>query len=107
MEGVEFVNINILDDTEKEILNRLTEKHHEKIKRLLGNISSVVLHLKEYKNSKKEIKKRKYSISVRIIAPGAYFESSAFNWKLDKALNEVFTKIEREIQHKFHKASVS
>ena len=96
-EIIQFIGVKDLDEPEQALVNKLATEHHAKIKRALRNITSLVVHIKQYSKTGKE---HKYSIHVRAIAPTRIFESTASEWDLAKSLHKAFNEIEHEIQHK-------
>jgi hypothetical protein len=97
---IEFVGLSELDEEEKEVLNNLSTEYYPKIKRLLKNVTSLVVHVKAYK---KKGTKQKYSLHVRAIAPTRAFESTkAHGWDLAMVLHKSFLDIEKQIKHKLH-----
>jgi len=100
LEPIQIIGIKELDESDRNIVNKLANEYFLKIKRELQNITSLIVHIKCYK---KEGKKKKYSINTRAIAPTRMFESSkAADWDLARTLHKSFKDLEREIQHKLH-----
>ena len=109
MDNIKVINADILDNHEKDIMNHVLDKHYKKISRLMDNFDSIILHVKENnlsKNQKKSDrpKKKNYIFKLRVVFGKDVFESSNDSWDLGKALNEVFQKVEREIEHKFRES---
>lgn len=99
MEAIQYIGIDQLDDTEKQVLDKLSAEYYEKIQRMLKNETSIVIHVKEYE---KQGSRKKYSLHVRAIAPTVIFESSnASDWDLARTLHKAFNDIEKQIEHRF------
>ena len=47
-EVIQFVGITVLPATDQAILNDLSTEYYEKIRRAIKNLTSLVVHLKEY-----------------------------------------------------------
>jgi len=102
MEQIKIVGIKELDDKEVKTVNRLAKEYYGKIQRAIKNITSLVIHVKTYNITGK---RKKYAITVKVMAPTKSFDSKAAEWKLAKALHMAFNKIERMIEHRFHDVS--
>jgi len=99
MEQIEIIGIKELDDKEIKTVNRLAREYYGKIQRAIKNITSLVIDVKSYE---KTGNRKKYSVSLKVVAPTRTFDSKAAEWKLAKALHMVFNKVERMIEHRFH-----
>ena len=99
MEQIEIIGIKELDDKEIKTVNRLAREYYGKIQRAIKNITSLVIDVKSYE---KTGNRKKYSVSLKVVAPTRTFDSKAAEWKLAKALHIVFNKVERMIEHRFH-----
>ena len=99
MEQIKIIGIKELDDSEVEIVNRLAKEYYNKIQRAIKNITSFVIHVKSYE---KTGNRKKYSVSLKVVAPTRTFDSKAADWELAKALHMAFNKVERMIEHRFH-----
>lgn len=99
-ENIRYIGIKQLKEEEKTRINELSSEYYPKIKRLVRNITSLIIHVKEYE---KEGTKIKYSLHVRLIMPGKTIEScKSHDWNLAKALHKSFNGLITEIQHTFH-----
>ncbi len=96
-EIIQFIGLNDLEMPEQALVNKLATSYHEKIRRQLSNMTSLVVHIKIHKKTGTH---HKYSLHARALAPSKMFESTATDWDLAKALHKVFIEMEREIQHK-------
>lgn len=103
MEHIQFIGLNELEDVDQQMVQTLATEYYGKIQRELKNLTSVVIHIKDYG---KGGHRQKYSVHVRVIAPTKVFESSksrdAAHWDIASAIHSAFKNIEREIQHEFH-----
>lgn len=99
MEPIQVVGIEILDEQERGITNKLVNEYYQKIFRELKNITSVTVHLKAHTKGGKQ---RKFDIRVKAIAPTRIFEAQESDWDLARTLHRVFKNVERQIQHKLH-----
>ena len=82
----------------KEDFQKLWGEYSKKIERKLKNIESCKIHLKEYSPGGKT----KFSIHVLVTYAGKAMEADAWDWDLNRTFHKVFTKIEQEVEHKFH-----
>lgn len=99
MEPIQVVGIELLDDQEKIIANKIINEYYPKIVRELKNITSVTVHLKAHT---KGGMRKKFDVRVKASAPTRIFESQESDWDLARTLHRVFRNMEREIQHKLH-----
>ena len=99
MEPIQVTGIDLLDNMEKAIANKLVNEYYQKIFRELKNITEVTLHIKTWT---KGGKRKKFDIRIKAIAPTRIFEAQESDWDLARTLHRVFRNIEREIQHKLH-----
>ncbi|MBI2650889.1 hypothetical protein HYX01_00255 [Candidatus Woesearchaeota archaeon] len=100
MQQIQIIGVRDLDEMEIESINRIANRHYQKIQRELKNDISIKLHIKSHK---KEGKQKKYSMHVKVITPTRTFASTkAFDWKLENALHKSFTDVMKIIQHSLH-----
>ena len=100
MEQIQFIGVAKLPPEQQAVVQKLSTEYYGKIKRSVRNLTSMVVHIKEYK---KEGTRHKYSIHVRVICPSQIFESTkASDWELERVLHKSFKDVEREIQHQLH-----
>lgn len=97
-EIIQFIGVKELEKPEADIVRKLATEYHDKIKISLNNLTSLVVHIKQYSKGGKQ---RKYSIHLRAIAPTRIFESTESDWDLAKTLHSAFKDIERQIEHSF------
>jgi len=91
--------VELLNEREKQLVNRLLNEYYGKIHRQLKNEVSFEVHIKTYQ---KEGKAKKFSINVRAVFGRAVFEANADDWDLARCVHKVMNKIMNEIEHKFH-----
>lgn len=95
-ETIQFIGLNELGQLEQGSINSLVPKYLEKIKRLIYNINSIHIHIKQYK--KKE-HSSKYSLNVKISIPIKTFEAEKSDWDIAKATHQCFKALINEINH--------
>ncbi len=96
---IQTKGFELLDENEKRDFNELFEKYSQKIERKLKGISSIVIHLKEYR---KLGSRKKFSIHAKFVYSGKMFEADAFDWDFKRTVHKIFRKIEEELEHRFH-----
>lgn len=99
MKEVEIKGSEKLTKEEQEIANKILNNFHPKIQRIVKAPLSLKLYVKEYE---KDGKGKKYSTNLEIRFSGKKMTSSSFDYNLSKAIRDSLTKIENEIEHKFH-----
>lgn len=98
MEPIEINGIELLNDEEKKIANKLLNEYYPKIQRQIKNKTSLRAYFKKYDKEGRE----KYSIDIDVVAPGKIFQTKAFDWTLAKALHKVLNKMMNKIEHTLH-----
>ena len=97
-EVIQFVGISDLSAENQEIINKISSEEFVKIKRLLEDIVSFVVHIKVYS---KNGSKAKFALHIRVISPIRDFEScKSHDWDLTRVLRESFEDLHRQIEHK-------
>lgn len=91
--------VKILNEKQKQLVNRLLNEYYKKIQRQLKNETSFEVHVKNYE---KEGKAKKFSINIKAVAPTRIFEANASDWDLARAVHKVLNKILNEIEHRLH-----
>ena len=99
MNKIEIKGIELLDEEEKQIANKLFDGYYPKIERIAKNDLLLKVHIKEYD---KDGKKSKYSINAEAIFSGKMLSSSSWDYDLARAIHKSMKKLETEIEHKFH-----
>jgi len=103
MESLQIKGVECLTEIEKQELQRIADKHYEKIKRMLDNEFSLRVSIKAHSANKDAPNKRKkYSITINLSGEIPRIEADAFEWDFNKALNSAFAKVEHELEHRFH-----
>lgn len=98
-EVIQFIGIDNLEPLELADVQKISTKEFEKIKRVVKNITSLVVQVKTYK---KEGNKKKYSIHLRCSSPTKVFESCrAHDWELARAVHNAFDNLKTQIKHTF------
>ncbi|MBT4540030.1 hypothetical protein HOC35_00815 [Candidatus Woesearchaeota archaeon] len=99
MEPIQYSGIGDLNEEERDILNEISSKNHEKIQTLLQDEqTSISVHIKTYREKEE---KKKYSVTVKATDPKNMFRSGTSGWILANALNEAFDKVTTEIKNHF------
>jgi len=98
MEKIQFIGANQLNDEERGIFERFSAEIYDKSSMMLSDVS-IVIHLKEYKKSDTD-KRKKYDVLVRVISKEGKFESSDYEWDIAKVMHKVSNALENEIKHK-------
>ncbi len=99
-EVIQFIGVDILEDHEKDIANKLSNEYYDKFKRSLNNLTSLIVQVKDLGKGGKV---KKYSIHAKILAPGHTFEADkACDYDFARALHKAFKDLENEIRHRFH-----
>jgi hypothetical protein len=105
-ELVQFVGLKDLAPEEQDLVQGLTTKAYEKLKRDLQNTASVVVHIKRYKKASGpgEEKRQKFSVHVKVIAPTKkpLVSSMAHDWELPRAVHKAFNDIQAQLKHAFY-----
>jgi hypothetical protein len=102
MKEIQVSGTEMLDEKEKEEINKILNNYFPKIQRSVKNPATLKVHIKEYK---KEGKGKKYSISSEIKFSDKKVTSDSWDWDLAKAIHKSMIKIENEIEHKFHSSN--
>lgn len=98
MEEIQYIGADVLDETEKSDLEKLSAEYYDKIKRALNNITSLKIHIKKHTKGGKG----KFSVHASANAPTKIFEASASDWDFARTLHMAFNEIEKQIEHAFH-----
>lgn len=99
-EIIQFIDVNQLPTADQAILNDLCTDYYEKIRRQIKNLTSLVVHLKEYS---KDGKRHKYSLAIRAVSPSHTFVSNkSWDWELPRATHKAFENLMNQIQGTLH-----
>ena len=101
-ELIQFVGVNKLPAEKRQLVSDLSTEYYGKIKREVKNLTSVVVHLKEYNA---EGKRSKCSVTIRVITPGKVFESGKtsdfdFPRSIHKAFDDILTQVQKLYKEK-------
>jgi len=99
MEAIQYIGADVLDETQKADLDKLSTEYYDRIQRGLKNITSLKIHVKKHTKGGRG----KFSIHLTVIAPTRVFECSASDWDFAKTLHMVFNEMQNQIEHYFHK----
>jgi len=91
-----YVGLKELDDEEEVLLKRVAEKEFGKLKKYSRNLDFHLQIKKLFKGGKPN-----YEVRLRIDAPHLVAESSALDRDLKKVVHVAFSKIEKELEHRF------
>ena len=100
MKNIEITNIELLDEKEKNIAEKLFQEYYNKIQRQIKNKEAVLKIDIEVYN--KGGKRKKYDIAIKIEFATNVFKAKAFDWDFARAVHKVMEKLVTEIEHKFH-----
>jgi hypothetical protein len=99
MEQIQYVGAQDLDAMKKRVLNKLSSEYHEKIRRSLHNITTLIVHIKVHEKGGKAVK---YSIHVKAVAPTVVITSTkASDWDFARTLHKAFKDLENQISKRF------
>jgi CBS domain-containing protein len=87
--NIRFVGLNDLGlmPYQKNNVQKIASNEAFKLQREIKDDFSLVLHLKEYSKSDRE---RKYSVSLRIEAPGQNLTVTDYDWRVETAIHKIF-----------------
>jgi hypothetical protein len=104
-EVIQFIGLKELLPEEQDLVQSLTTKGYEKIKRDLRNTTSLLVHVKRYKKAAAtEEKRQKYSVHVKVVAATRrpIVSCKAHDWELARALHKAFNDIRNQLKHAFY-----
>ncbi|MFC1753253.1 hypothetical protein ACFL96_07655 [Thermoproteota archaeon] len=98
-EIIQYIGLNDLDPVDQEMVKKLVDEYSYKVKRVLHNVTSLVLHIKRHS---KGGNRDRIEISLRALAPTRIFEvGKTEDWDLARAVHKAFKDILREIEHEY------
>lgn len=97
--NIDITGIENLTEEERGIADKLLNEYYSKIQRLVKNVLSLKVNIKEYDKNGKKVK---YSINIEVIFSGKTMSSSSWDYDLARAIHKSMIKIENEIEHRFH-----
>lgn len=103
-EVIQFIGLKDLLPEEQGLVQSLTTKGYEKIKRDLRNATSLTVHVKRYKKASSEEKRQKYSVHVKVIAATRrpIVSCMAHDWDLPRAMHKAFNDIKSQLKRAFY-----
>src|SRR3989344_8191778 len=97
--NIRFVGLNDvgLMEYQKTIVQKIASNEAFKLQREIQDEFSMVVHLKEYSKGNRE---RKYSVSLRVDAPGQSITVSQYDWRVETALHKTFDNAKNALKRK-------
>ena len=95
---IQTKGFEVIGNKQKEDFDKIVNDGLLKIQRKLKTINSLNIHLKEYSKEGRV----KYSIHAHVTDSFGTIEADAADWDFNRTLHKVFTKLQSEIEHKFH-----
>ena len=95
-EIIQFIGLNELDELAQSKVNELCTSYHDKIKRLIHNVTSFKIHIKQHSNDGGRIN---YSVNIKAIAPTKIFEVEKDEWDIALVMHKSFRALYNEIEH--------
>ena len=101
-EMIQYIGFKELGEDERDAVEEIATKYHDKVKRLIHNVANLTLHVKTHGDVKGADKQRKYTVHLKLIAPTHMFESEDASFDLRKVTHLVFEHMLNQLEHKFH-----
>ena len=98
-EQIQVKGIELLDEKEKKIADKLFDEYYTKVQRKIKNLTSLKIHIKEYN---KDGKRKKYSINAETVSSGKTFKANSYDWNFAATIHDVFNKILTQAEHAYH-----
>jgi len=99
MEPIQYIGLDDLEAADRVILDKLSAEYYEKLKFLVKNELSLVIHIKAESKGGKP----KYDINIKAVAPTRHFQSTkAEDWDFARTLHKAFKDLEVQIKHALH-----
>ena len=97
--NIRFVGLNEVGllAHQKEAVQKIASNEAFKLQREIQDNFSMVVHLKEYSKSGRE---RKYSVSLRVDAPGQSITVTDFDWRVETAIHKIFENAKNALKRK-------
>ncbi len=97
--NIRFVGLNDVGllAYQKEAVQKIASNEAFKLQREIQDQFSMVVHIKEYSKGDRE---RKYSVSLRVDAPGQSITVSQFDWRIETALRKTFDNAKNALKRK-------
>ncbi len=97
---IQYINLHLLNEREKSVLQGIIEDGSNKIERMLKDPSKFVVQVKLINATGK---RKEYEITARVESPSATFSTDCVEWDLRKVSHEVIIALEKEITHRYKK----
>ncbi len=91
---IRYQGLKDLGTTEKANVEKICTDYHPKIQRSLGKSATIKVQIKTYDE---EGTKKKYSITLNVVAADKIFTSHLADWDLSRVLHKTFKYLNREI----------
>ncbi len=97
--NIRFVGLNDVGllAHQKEAVQKIASNEAFKLQRDIQDEFSMVVHIKDHTKSGRE---RKYSISLRVDAPGQSITVTEFDWRIETALHKTFENAKNTLKRK-------
>lgn len=92
--NIQFVNLPELDEIDAQFLNNCIVDCFDKLKKVLGQITYLVVHFKVHES---EGLRKKTSVHLRLSSPGKLFVASSAGWVLLDTAHDAVKTLEREV----------
>src|SRR3989338_190524 len=100
---IKFVGMDLLNDVEKETINKLSTEYFDRIKRALNNLTEMIVITKIYGDTGKPDKRKKYDIHIKASSPNHIFTSTrAADWDIARTMHKACNECLAQIEHKLH-----
>ncbi|MBN1386178.1 hypothetical protein JW968_04360 [Candidatus Woesearchaeota archaeon] len=103
----QLIGSSELDSSEKDMLNELIDQYWNRMQRAVHQDIKMVLHVKKYSGTETETRKgTKYSINVRIEAPGKVLEANESGFgEMNVITKKAFEHILKIAEKRFKQSS--
>ncbi|HLC65603.1 MAG TPA: hypothetical protein VJI46_05785 [Candidatus Nanoarchaeia archaeon] len=100
---VQYVNVSLLDASEKTILDSVLSSEGKKLARLIKGESKLVVQVREMN---KTGKRKEYNIQLRVESPAATFATKGVvDWDIARCVRKAMVNVEEEIIHRYKKGT--
>jgi len=94
---IRYQGLKGLGTDEKANVEKICTDYHPKIERAMGKSASIKVQIKTHDD---EGKKKKYSVTLNVIAADKVYTSHLADWDLSRVLHKTFKYLNREILKK-------
>ena len=91
---IRYQGLKGLDATEKANVEKISTDYHPKIQRALGKPATIKVQIKTHDE---EGTKKKYSVTLNVVAADKVFTSHLADWDLSRVLHKTYKYLNREI----------